>query len=194
MLHRLFSALILLSGLSLAGCGLSPQQLNPQPQFTGAIVAVGQGQPVQVRVTDGRASPVLGTRGGLYPETSTISVAGPTILPKLQAQVEAAVRLMGFTPMPGAINAPQLTVTLSDLKYQSPKDEAYVTEANISTILTVDVQNGNRRYNGRYSASMNQRSGMAPNEETNNQLVSEVLSDALTKLVRDPAIGNGLLP
>lgn len=194
MLQRLFFALIVLSGLSLAGCGLSPQQLSPHPEFKGAIVAVGQGQPVQVRVVDGRSSPVLGTRGGLYPETSTISVAGPVILPKLQAQVEAAVRLMGFTPMPGAMNAPQLTVTLSDLKYQSPKDEAYVTEANISTILSVDIQNGNRRYNGRYSASMNQRSGMAPNEETNNDLVSEVLSDALTKLVRDPAIGNGLLP
>jgi uncharacterized lipoprotein len=100
MLHRLLSALIVLSGLALAGCGLSPQQLSPQPQFKGAIVAVGQGQPVQVRVVDGRASPVLGTRGGLYPETSTISVAGATIVPKLQAQVEAAVRLMGFTPIP----------------------------------------------------------------------------------------------
>jgi uncharacterized lipoprotein len=35
---------------------------------------------------------------------------------------------------------------------------------------------------------------MAPNEETNNQLVTEVLSDALNKLVRDQAIGNALLP
>jgi uncharacterized lipoprotein len=194
MLVRLFSAFILLAGLSLAGCGLSPQQLNPTPAFKGAIVAVGQGQPVQVRVVDGRPSPVLGTRGGMYPETSTISVASASILPKLQAQVEAAVRLMGFTPAQGAMNAPQLTVTLSQLTYQSPKDEAYVTEADISTVLAVDVQNGNRRYNGRYSAALNQRSGMAPNEETNNELVSEVLSDALTKLVRDPAIGTALLP
>ena len=194
MLHRLFASLILLSGLALSGCGLSPQQLNPNPAFTGAIVAVGQGQPVQVRVVDGRPSPVLGTRGGMYPETSTISVAGATVLPKLQAQVESAVRLMGFTPAAGALNAPQLTVTLGQLTYQSPKDEAYVTEADISTVLNVDVQNGNRRYNGRYSASMNQRSGMAPNEETNTQLVTEVLSDALSKLVRDQAIGNALLP
>ena len=194
MLYRLFASLLLLSGLSLTGCGLSPQQLNPNPAFTGAIVAVGQGQPVQVRVVDGRPSPVLGTRGGMYPETSTISVASAAVLPKLQTQVESAVRLMGFTPSAGAQNAPQLTVTLSQLTYQSPKDEAYVTEADISTVLGVDVQNGNRRYNGRYSASMNQRSGMAPNEETNTQLVSEVLSDALSKLVRDQAIGNALLP
>jgi uncharacterized lipoprotein len=194
MLQRLFTVLILLSGLALAGCGLSPQQLNPNPVFTGAIVAVGQGQPVQVRVVDGRSSPVLGTRGGMYPETSTISVSGASILPKLQTQVEAAVRLMGFTPSAGASNAPQLSVTLSQLTYQSPRDEAYVTEADISTVLNVDVLNGNRRYNGRYSASMNQRSGMAPNEETNNELVSEVLSDALSKLVRDQAIGNALLP
>jgi uncharacterized lipoprotein len=51
-------------------------------------------------VVDGRPSPSLGTRGGLYPETSTISVSGNDVLPKLQAQAEAAVRLLGFTPTP----------------------------------------------------------------------------------------------
>jgi uncharacterized lipoprotein len=36
----------------------------------------------------------------MYPETSTISVSGNDVLPKLQAQAEAAVRLLGFTPTP----------------------------------------------------------------------------------------------
>jgi uncharacterized lipoprotein len=189
MLNRLLFALLAVASLALAGCAHSPQQLSPQPKINSPLVAVGQGQPVVVRVADGRPSPVLGTRGGLYPETSAISVSGQDILPKLQAQAEAAVRLLGFTPTPNAYNAPQLTLTLAELKYQSPKEGLYVTEANITATFRVDAQNSSRRYNGRYGASLNQRFGTAPNQETNTKLVSDVLSDALTRAFKDPTIG-----
>ncbi|EPN70422.1 lipoprotein, partial [Pseudomonas syringae pv. actinidiae ICMP 19079] len=135
--------------------------------------------------------PTLGTRGGMYPETSAISVTGADIVPKLQAQAEAAVRLLGFTPTQGG-NAPQLTVTLADLKYQSPKEGLYVTEATISSTFRADVRNNGRSYSGRYAASLDQRFGMAPNQETNTKLVSDVLSDALTRVFQDPTIGSTL--
>ncbi|UUY08442.1 YajG family lipoprotein [Pseudomonas sp. J452] len=189
MMNRALLGLIALFSLALVGCAHSPQQLKPQPRLNAALVAVGQGQPVVVRVADGRASPNLGTRGGLYPETSAISVQGPDILPRLQAEAEAAVRLLGFTPSANAYNAPQLTLTLADLKYQSPKEGLYVTEADISATFRVDVQNSSRRYSGRYGASLNQRFGMAPNQETNTKLVGDVLSDALTRAFKDPTIG-----
>ena len=149
-------------------------------------------QPVVVKVVDGRASQSLGTRGGMYPETSTISVSGNDVVPKLQAQAEAAVRLLGFTPTPNAYNAPQLTVTLAELKYQSPKEGMYVTEADMTATFRVDVQNSSRRYSGRYGASLNQRFGMAPNQATNTKLVGDVLSDALTRAFKDPTIGQML--
>ena len=75
MLQRLLFGLITVASLSLVGCAHSPQQLNPQPKLTAQLTPVGQGQPVVVRVVDGRPSPSLGTRGGMYPETSTISVS-----------------------------------------------------------------------------------------------------------------------
>lgn len=189
--HLLFGLLGAL-GVALVGCAHSPQQLRPQPKLNAALVAVGQGQPVVVRVADGRPSPVLGTRGGLYPETSAISVQGQDILPRLQAEAEAAVRLLGFTPSQNAYNAPQLTLTVTDMKYQSPKDGSYVTEANISAAIRADVQNSARRYSGRYAATLNQRFGMAPNQQTNTKLVSDVLSDALTRVFKDPTIGQVL--
>jgi uncharacterized lipoprotein len=193
MLHRLLFGLFAVASLTLAGCAHSPQQLSPQPKINAPLAAVGQGQPVVVRVVDGRPSPVLGTRGGLYPETSAISVSGQDILPKLQAQAEAAVRLLGFTPTPNAYNAPQLTLTLAELKYQSPKEGLYVTESDITATIRADVQNSSRRYSGRYGASLNQRFGMAPNQEANTKLVSDVLSDALTRAFKDPTIGQLLL-
>ncbi|MES2821338.1 MAG: YajG family lipoprotein [Pseudomonadota bacterium] len=193
MLHRLLLGLIAVISLTLVGCAHSPQQLSPQPTINTPLAAVGQGQPVVVRVVDGRPSPLLGTRGGLYPETSGISVTSADIVPKLQAQAEAAVRLLGFTPTANAYNAPQLTVTLAELKYQSPKDGVYVTKATISATFRADVQNANRRYSGRYGASLDQSFGMAPNQQTNTKLVSDVLSDALTRTFKDASIGQLLI-
>ncbi len=192
MLKRLLFSVAAASALLLTGCAHSPQQLDPTPKITGTINPVGQGQPVSVRVVDGRSSPTLGTRGGLYPETSAVIVPKEKVIPKLQAQVEAAVRLLGFTPSPNAYNAPQLTLTLAELKYQSPKEGLYVTEATIGATLRVEAQNGGRRYTGRYGASLNQRFGMAPNEQTNTKLVSDVLSDALSRAFRDQSIGQVL--
>ena len=192
MLQRLLFGLITVTSLTLVGCAHSPQQLSPQPKLTTQLAPVGHGQPVVVKVVDGRPSPTLGTRGGLYPETSSITVSGADLLPKLQAQAEAAVRLLGFTPTANAYNAPQLTVTLAELKYQSPKDNLYVTEATIGATFRADVRNGGRSYSGRYGASLDQRFGMAPNQDTNTQLVGDVLSDALTRMFKDPTIGQVL--
>ena len=189
MLQRLLFGFVTVLGMSLVGCAHSPQQLDPNPKLNGTINPVGQGQPVVVRVVDARPSPTLGTRGGLYPETSAVIVPSAKVIPKLQAQTEAAVRLLGFTPSPNAYNAPQLTLTLAELKYQSPKEGLYVTEANIGATLKIEVQNAGKRYNGRYGASLNQRFGMAPNEQTNTKLVTDVLSDALTRVFRDDNIG-----
>jgi uncharacterized lipoprotein len=191
MLRRIVFGLLAVTSLTLVGCAHSPQQLSPQPKLNAQLAAVGRGRPVVVRVVDGRPGPTLGTRGGMYPETSAVSVAGADIVPKLQAQAEAAVRLLGFTPSPGG-SGPQLTITLADLKYQSPKEGLYVTEATISTTFRADVQNNGRSYGGRYAASLDQRFGMAPNQETNTRLVSDVLSDALTRLFQDQTIANTL--
>ena len=68
----------------------------------------------------------------------------------------------------------------------------YVTEADMTATFRVDVQNSSRRYSGRYGASLNQRFGMAPNQATNTKLVSDVLSDALTRAFKDPTIGQML--
>jgi uncharacterized lipoprotein len=191
MLRRVLFGLLAVGSLTLVGCAHSPQSLNPQPKLNAQLAPVGHGQQVAVRVVDGRPSQTLGTRGGLYPETSSITVNGQQLLPQLQAQAESAVRLLGFTPVQGG-NGPQLTVTLADLKYQSPKEGMYVTEANISSTFRADVQNNGRSYSGRYAASLDQRFGMAPNEETNTKLIGDVLSDALTRVFQDQTIGRML--
>ena len=88
MLQRLLFGLITVTSLTLVGCANSPQQLTPEPKITTQLAPVGHGQPVSVRVVDGRPSPTLGSRGGLYPETALVSVNAQDVLPKQQAKAE----------------------------------------------------------------------------------------------------------
>lgn len=172
----------------LAGCAHSPQQLNVAPTINAPLSQVARQQPVTVTVQDSRSSPVLGTRGGLYPDSSNLTI-NPQAIDQVRQQVEQALGKLGFQVVPqGTPNANSLVVSLAELSYVSPKDGVYVTQADISAAFTAEVRSLNQRYNGRYSASAQHRFGYAPNQATNTRLVTEVMSDALSRVFRDPEI------
>ena len=99
------------------------------------------------------------------------------------------MRQLGFTVVPeGTPNANRLTVGLSDMSYQSPKSSSYVTQADLSATFTAEARNMNKNYQGRYSSSLQQRFGYAPNQATNTKMVTEVMSDALTRVFQDPQL------
>ena len=132
-------------------------------------------------------------QGSLFPVSLDELFPDDHVVRVLEAYVgRLDLRLLGFTPTANAFNAPQLTLTLAELKYQSPKEGLYVTEADMTASIRLDVQNSSRRYSGRYGASLNQRFGMAPNQATNTKLVGDVLSDALTRAFKDPTISQML--
>ena len=181
-------AAVLLAG-ALTGCGLSPQYLQPDPRFTGQVAKVGQGQPVTVQVRDARSSQIIGTRGGLYAGSSAISVSGDSFLPRLQAETDAAVRMMGFTPMSQGAGNAQLTLTVTELSYTAVEKNPLSKEAQLQAVYMLEAVNGTRRYNGRYAATLTQGYASAPNEQKNTEWVSSVLSEALQRVFKDPAVG-----
>ena len=189
MLRYLFASAAIIVSVSLVGCGLSPQYLTPEPRFSGQLVAVGQGQPVVVRVSDARSNPVIGTRGGLYAQSSAITVNSKAFLPRLQAETDAAVRMLGFTPMQQGAGEAQLNLKLVELSYKATDGNGVIKEAQLSAVYALEVQNGTRRYNGRYAANLTQGYAKAPNELTNTKFVSKVLSEGLQRVFNDPAIG-----
>lgn len=185
-----YSRWLWVAGLAvvLAGCAHSPQQLNVTPSVTTALNQVARQQPVVVTVQDSRSSPTLGTRGGLYPNSSNLTIS-PQTVPHVRQQVEQALGKLGFQVVPeGTPNANSLVVSLAELSYVSPKDSVYVTQADIGAAFTAEARSMNQRYNGRYSASAQHRFGYAPNQATNTRLVTEVMSDALSRIFRDPEI------
>ena len=188
MLKRL--GFLAVAGLAvvLSGCAHSPQQLNVTPGVTVPLSQVARQQPVVVTVKDSRSSPVLGTRGGLYPDSSNLTISEQT-MPHVREQVEQALGKLGFQVVAeGTPNANSMVVSLADLSYVSPKEGVYVTQADIAAAFAVEVRSMNQRYNGRYSASAQHRFGYAPNQATNTRLVTEVMSDALSRIFKDPEV------
>ena len=186
----IFSRWLWVAGLAavLAGCAHSPQQLNVAPSVTAPLSQVAQQRPVVVSVQDNRSSPVLGTRGGLYPESSNLTI-NPQAVSHLQEQVEQALTKLGFQVVAdGTANANSLVVGLAELTYISPKEGVYVTKADLGAAFTAEARSANQRYNGRYSASAQHRFGYAPNQATNTRLVTEVMSDALSRIFKDPEV------
>lgn len=188
MLKRL--GFLAVAGLAvvLSGCAHSPQQLNVTPSVTIPLSQVARQQPVAVTVQDSRSSPVMGTRGGLYPDSSNLTISNQAV-PHLRQQVEQALGKLGFQVVAeGTPNANSLVVSLAELTYVSPKEGVYVTQADIGAAFSAEARSANQRYNGRYSASAQHRFGYAPNQATNTRLVTEVMSDALSRIFKDPEI------
>lgn len=174
----------------LAGCAQSPQYLNVSPTVSSNLPQVGSGQAVTLATVDGRESDVLGTRSGKRMSTDTISVPAYTLVPKLQQQAEAALRRMGFEPTSQAAEGrPSLTLTLTQLSYEKGEAQAMLDKAVLVAKLKAVVENQGSVYTGIYTAKREQSYALTPNYEENNQMVTELLSNALDRTFGDPQIG-----
>lgn len=174
---------VLLAG-ALTACGLSPQQVQPQPQLTGRYAVVAQGQQVQVTVRDGRSSPVLGTRGGLY-QGNQLTVDGAVLVRSLQAEAESGLRQQGFQPAGRAER--QLELVLTGLTYEVVDGRTAFGEVRLSATLLTKLHRDGANYQAEYVARLNKGFVKAPSAAANDALVSQVLTDALQRLFEDQA-------
>ncbi|WP_136066706.1 YajG family lipoprotein [Modicisalibacter radicis] len=178
------------AALLLAGCAQSPQYLSVEPTVSSNLPQAGSGQAVTLTTADGRESDVLGTRSGKQMSTDTISVPAHTLMPKLQQQAEAALRQMGFEPTSQeAEGRPSLTLTLTQLSYQKGDAQAMLDKAMLVAKLQAVVENQGSVYTGIYTAKREQSYALTPDYEKNNQMVTELLSNALDRTFGDPQIG-----
>ncbi|MFD2437861.1 YajG family lipoprotein [Modicisalibacter luteus] len=167
-----------------------PHYLQTNPTVSGNLPRIGSGQSVTVTVVDGRESNVLGTRSGAAMANDTITVEAYDVIPKLQAQAEAAISQMGFTPTTQpAPDRPSMTLTLAQLNYEKADAEPVIDKAQLLARLRAEVANDNLIYTGTYTAKREQTYALSPNREANTEMVNDVLSRALARAFNDPQVG-----
>lgn len=175
-----------------AGCALSPQtvHLAPAPTLPSAQNQ-GYNMPVQVVGVDHRKNSVVGSRGGVYPDTSMIQADG-SVVKTLASIVRKNLQSRGFNTLNAGKKAPMLVVSLDELGYQAEKGyivNNVVVDATISAQLKV----GDTLLTRTYTSHINYHQLLTPSPSRNQEMLNEVLGRCLHQLLTDPVLLNALV-
>ena len=181
---------LLAAGLALAaivllgGCALSPQQVMLRPTVSVTPLNIGNGRDVYVDVVDARPQKAFGARGGIYATTSLITPAGDITAP-VRAAVASGLVSYGFavTPDPQP-NAIKMKVQIEDIGYQG-EGSPTVRKVNTRAAVKVTVDKGAQEYTGRYQAKSSKEVFTAPSEADNDQMINDIVSKVLQRMMSD---------
>ncbi len=181
-MYKLFSSLLL---LTLSACAYSPQQITINPSIDTDAESYGQGRSVNVTVEDVRQNKALGSRGGIYKETSIITLAndmGAAITRAAQAKLAT----QGFSVNAGESDA-SMKIMIEELLYDVPESNIG-KQVNLRAVMSVEVAAGNESYTGRYRTNSERQTVVTPSMSKNEELINQLLSDTLVRLFSDPKL------
>ncbi len=165
----------------LGGCALSPQEIDVSPRININAAQSVASKPINVTVFDQRSISLIGSRGGVYSETSSLSTNDSFTL-SIQSSVELALRQMGFK-ITDSQEAIQLQVYIDQLSYEVP--EGYVSQVDLRAVTRVVIKKGSETFTGKYSSDIQQKLITAPSNKKNVELVNQVLSDVMGRAFND---------
>lgn len=174
---------VFLMAVLLAACAHSPQKLTLKPDIELVGERYGRGQVVSVVTVDERASKIVGSLGGAYPESSVITLA-EGVESDLTRVVEAHLVTQGFTTGAEQESAAQFKLIIESLKYDVPKQLLGKTVV-LKAGMKVEVSFGREIYTGNYLTEQKHVLPVTPNLQKNEELVSSVISQTLSRVFQD---------
>ncbi len=176
--------LVLSVCMLLVACALSPQTVEIDPQFGVDGKDIGRGRMLAIDVVDVRGNAVIGTRGGVYAETSYITPAGD-MTRTIGEKLLSAFRSYGFTGSgAGQPQTVRMTVEIDTLSYR-PTGEKGLQKIDTEAAVRVIATHAGREYRSRYRAKSTQKMLSTPSTKKNEELINAVLAKALDRLVHD---------
>ncbi|WP_444902288.1 YajG family lipoprotein [Microbulbifer sp. SSSA007] len=182
--------LLFIGALFLAGCAHSPLQIQLEPHVQVASESLGSGHSLSVRGINELPNGGLGSLGGVYAETSQVSIgndAGEAIASGLrQGFANWSFRITDTAP------EVQVVAKLVKLTYNSP-NTVYTTTIDTSAEIHLEVTAGAASYFATYSTSGKDRNLVKPSREEVQTRVNGLLSATLQKIFDDEKLKNFLL-
>lgn len=173
----------LLAVAVLAGCAVSPQQVPVEPQ-TGAEfpTAARNGIAVNLSVEDARETNVLGSLGGLYADSSTLS-ASNDLAADLRAVLADKLTRAGYqvTRENGDF---RMDVAIDQLNYQR-EPGSVSSEIRVVADLGVRIEDDTVFLERNYRSGSNQTRITRPTPADNRMFLEEALNDSLSRMIRD---------
>lgn len=172
-------------------CAQSPQRIYVQPTLAISGDAVGNGRPIIVSASDQRSNKVLGSLGGVYGNTATITI-GNDIEQALTRAANGLLASQGYVVNSPDANALQLNIVVESLTYQ-PLEQPVGSAVKLVAVLRADVAKGGETFSGRYQSESERRSVTRPDAKDNEQYVNELLSETLVRMFSDNRLRDFLL-
>jgi len=180
-LRSLLAAIVL--GLAVVSCARSPQIVVLSPHLADRPGNSAQQGTVELAVRDGRRSKVIGSRGGLAADKSTISTEDD-ITPRLTKLVGQKLENQGYTVVaPRSGGEVKLTVELQKLTYEMV--DSRFTEIKVSSTVGVTCSNGGDTMTNRYEANRRDEFPTIPDENNNSELINSVVGRSLDEMLGD---------
>lgn len=180
------SLFFVLAVFLLSGCAVSPQTIVLNPSVTVDQKNIGQGRSINLKVIDERSSKVLGSRGGIYSDTALLTIEGGPEEP-IRQEVVGALSGYGFNVISSRNkdNADiDMTVVIETLGYEMIGDKfPKVIKNNI--LLKAVCNKESEEFTSRYAANIEEEVLMTPLAAKNEKMINNLVSKALSALVKD---------
>lgn len=178
---------VAVAALWLSACAYSPQQLNVQPVLTiGSGETFGNGRAVAVSASDQRGDRVLGSLGGVYGKSSTITI-GNDLESALTRAANGLLATQGFVVNSADASAVRLNIVVENITYTMP-DEGVGTTVKLHAAFRADGEKGGETFNGRYESDSERKMVTKPDAKDNEKMVSDLLSNTLKRMFEDPKL------
>ena len=172
------------------GCAqLSPQQIDFKPSISTANLTKGAGT-TSLMVVDQRADKVIGYRGGVYEDTSTIVAMRP-----LDKVIEAlAIKVLEQKGIEISTAFPEmsLTINIDKLSYVTEDLKASLKRTTALAAVSVEVRKGNKTFTNGFSSSQYIETVGYPSKEKNEVLLNEVFEAVLQRMFTDAKLNSFL--
>ncbi|WP_372749724.1 YajG family lipoprotein [Litorivivens sp.] len=185
MRFKLFSLVSL--SLLLGACALSPQQVTINPTLEPSKSNIGEGRTLYLEVVDNRGKEAIGSRGGLYKDTSLITPAND-LADAILAASTRKFREMGFVVQTMPLASADIRIVVDTLSYRDPEKSSVGFEVELESLLRVEATQNGDSYTGRYQVKNTKTYATVPGRDRNEEMINETLSAALQRLFSDPKL------
>lgn len=178
--------LIVLVALSLVACvAKSPQQVTLTPEPVTPNLMSGEGMALQLEVMDKRPSEIVGSRGGVYEDTSLITLEG-NVEEILQQILTEKLQQAGFSIESNS--DVRWSVELTNLTYELVDITSAREEIRVNCVMNLTIYKGASRFRNEYRAFRTEEVLTIPSDEKNATLINQVVTDTIASLLQDSKI------
>lgn len=170
----------------LAGCALSPQEIEMRPDPAVPAANVGHNAPVSVEVVDDRADKAFGTRGGVYKDTALIHPAND-INTAIREIVRNGLQKQGFNAYNPEGGATRLRIHIDNLSYV-PESGSVVNQVTTRAVLRAVAQRPQAAHRATFRSKITHDTPFTPDARRNEAMMNDVLERSLQRLLSDPQL------